>query len=244
MGVSILVFDQRAAPAQADYLNWIKRETAPGPNGDWNRPESSSLWLRKWFDDMRSSFPLIRDAPPDDPHGTEYCFFEYVIDAIFASSVARKGVLLAWRLAEKHELRVLLGDELLARNAPEDDRDFRVSVLDGWRSNMPGASNVCFVVFDPDIDHIAPSKARAWALERLGAGPWSKDRAILAGDRLAPWIDQFASRNLEASISEMRFYRDLIFIRVDRKASSLVISPTMELSHKLGLPFEVYVDLP
>ncbi|QIP10180.1 hypothetical protein [Bradyrhizobium symbiodeficiens] len=245
MGVSIFVFDQSAAPEQADYRDWIERESQPAPNADRNRPESSSPCLRKWFDDMRSSFPLIGDAPPDDPHGTQYCFFENVTDAIFASSIAREGVLLAWRLAEKHGLRVLIGDELLAPTAPKDDRDFHVAVLDGRRSNKPGITpNVCFVVFDPDIEHVAPSKARAWALERLGAGLWSKDRAIVAGDRLGPWIDQFASRNLEASISEMRFYRDLIFIRVDRKASSLLISPTMELSHQLGLPFEVYVDLP
>jgi len=41
----------------------------------------------------------------------------------------------------------------------------------------------------------------------------------------------------------MRFYRDLIFIRVDRKNGSSMISPTMQLSHKLDLPFEVNVDL-
>lgn len=245
MGVSIFVFDQRAAPEQVDYRDWIKREMEPKPNVDWNRPESSSPCLRKWFDDMRSSFPLIGDAPPDDPHGTEYCFFENVTDAIFASSVARKGVLLAWRIADRHGLRVLIGDELLARTAPEDDRDFYISVLDGRKSSKLGVTpNVCFVVFDPDIEHVAPGKARAWALKRLEAGPWSKDRAILAGQRLGQWLDQFGTSNLDALISEMRFYRDLIFIRVDRKVSSSMISPTMELSHKLDLPFEVYVDFP
>jgi hypothetical protein len=98
-------------------------------------------------------------------------------------------------------------------------------------------------VFDPDIAHVAPSKARTWVLERLEAGPWSKDQSILMGDRLRRWIDLFAARNLNALISEMKFYRDLIFIRVDRKNGSSMISPTMELSHKLSLPFEVYVDL-
>lgn len=245
MGVRIFVFDQRAAPMQVDYRDWIEHEAPPASNADWNRPEASSPWLRKWFDDMRSSFPLIGEARPDDPHGTEYCFFENVTDVIFASSVARKGILLAWRLAEKHGLRILIGEELLAQTAPKDDRDFRVSVLDGRRSNKPGvAPNVCFVVFDPDIAHVAPSKARAWALERLETAPWSKERSVLSGDRLGQWINEFAARNLEPSISEMRFYRDLIFIRVDRKAGSLMISPTMELSHKLDLPFEVYVDLP
>jgi hypothetical protein len=244
VGITAFVFDEHAALAQADYRDWIKREIEAAPKDDWDKPESSSPRLRKWFDDMRSSFPLIGDAHPDDPCGTEYCFFRNVIDVIFAGSVGDEGVLQAWRLAEKHGLRLLVGEELLPRTAPQGKRDFHISALDGSRSDTPGiAPNVCFVVFDPDIAHVAPSKARTWILERLGAEPWSKDQSILTGDRLRRWIDQFAARNLDALVSEMRLCRDLIFIRVDRKNGSSMISPTMELSHKLDLPFEVYVDL-
>ena len=162
---------------------------------------------------------------------------------IFAGSVGEEGVLQAWRLAEKHGVRLLAGEELLPRTAPKGKRDFHISVLDGIRPTPGIAPNVCFVVFDPDIAHVAPGKARTWILERLEAEPWSKDQSILTGDRLRRWIDQFAARNLDTLVSEMRFYRDLIFIRVDRKNGSSMISATMELSHKLNLPFEVYMDL-
>jgi hypothetical protein len=243
VGIRAFVFDERAALAQADYCDWIVREIKGAPKDNWHKPESSSPRLRKWFDDMRRSFPLIGDADPDDPYGTEYCFYCNVIDVIFAGSVGEEGVLQAWRLAGKHDLRLLVGEELLPRKAPKGKRNFHISVLDGGRP-IPGiAPNMCFVVFDPDIAHVAPGKARTWILERLEAEPWSKDQSILTGDKLRRWIDLFAARNLDPLVSEMRFYRDLIFIRVDRKNDSSMLSPTMELSHKLNLPFEVYVDL-
>jgi hypothetical protein len=60
---------------------------------------------------------------------------------------------------------------------------------------------------------------------------------------LKQWNDQFTARRLDPLVSEMRFYRGLIFIRVDKKKSALMISPMVELSHKLGVTLEVYVDL-
>jgi hypothetical protein len=243
VGIRVFVFDERAALAQADYCDWIMREIKGAPKGDWDKPGSSSPRLRKWFDDMCRSFPLIGDAHPDDPYSTEYCFYWNVIDVIFAGSAGEEGVLHAWRLAGKHGLRLLVGEQLLPRKPPKGARDFHISVLDGGRPRSGLAPNMCFVVFDPDIEHVAPGKARTWILERLEAEPWSKDQSVLTGDKLTRWIDQFAARNLDPLISEMRFYRDLIFIRVDRRNGSSMISPTMELSHKLNLPFEVYVDL-
>lgn len=244
MGITVFVFDERAALAQPDYRDWIKREIEAAPKEGWDKVKSSSPRLRQWFYDMSRSFPLIGDAHPDDPFGTEYCFYENVIDVIFASSIGEEAILQAWRLAEKHGLRLLVGDELLPPAAPNGKRDFHISVLDGRRPDAPSISpNVCLVVFDPDIEHVAPSKARTWVLERLEASPWSKDQSILTGDRLSRWVDQFATRNLDALVSETRFYRDLIFIRVEKKNVSSIIAPTMELSHRLSLPFEVYVDL-
>jgi hypothetical protein len=243
LGITVFVFDERVALAQADYGAWIASEIEAAPKDGWDKPESSSSRLRKWFNDMRKSFPLIGDAHPDDPFGTEYCFYRNVIDVIFASSVGEQGVVGAWRLADKHRLRLLVGDELLPRTAPKGERDFHISVLDGARPTPGMPSNICFVVFDPDIAHVSPSKARQWALERLETEPWSKDQSILTGDRLRRWSEEFAGRNQSTFIPEMRFYPDLIFICVEKKTASAMISPVMELSHKLGLPLQVYADL-
>ena len=57
------------------------------------------------------------------------------------------------------------------------------------------------------------------------------------------WDDELAARNLDPLISEMRFYRELIFIRVAKKNGSSMVSPIMELSHKFGLPLQVYENL-
>jgi hypothetical protein len=190
---------------------------------------------------MRKTFP--REAHPDDPYGTEYCFYRNVIDVIFASSVGEEGVLEAWRLADKHGLRLLVGGELLPRAAPRGNRDFHISVLDGPKPKPGVVPNFCFVVFDPEFANVTPGNARKRIVEKLGTELWTKEQSILMGDRLKQWNDHFAARKLDPLISDMRFYRDLIFIRVDRKNGSSMISPTMEISHELSLPLEVYVDL-
>jgi hypothetical protein len=244
LGITVFVFDKRVTTAQANYGDWVGNEIAAAPKGARDKPESSSPRLRKWFDDMHKSFPLIGMTEPDDPYGTEYCFYRNVIDVIFARSVGEEGVLKAWRLAEKHGLRLLVGDELLPRTAPRGERDFHISVLDGRKADKPGvSSNICFVVFDPELAHVSPCKARNWVLEQLETRTWSKDQSILTGDRLRQWNDRLAARNLDPLISEMRFYRELIFIRVAKKNSNSMVSPIMELSHKLGLPFQVYGNL-
>jgi hypothetical protein len=117
---------------------------------------------------MRASFPLIGDADPDDPFGTEYCFYWNVIDVTFASSVGEEGVLQAWRFAEKHGLRLMVGDQLPPPTAPKGGQDFQISAL-GGRTVVPSsmAPDVCFVVFDPDISHVAPRQARTWVLGQL-----------------------------------------------------------------------------
>jgi hypothetical protein len=241
VGIRVFVFDERVALAQADYGEWVASEIRAAPKDGWDKPESSSRRLRKWFDDMRKTFP--READPDDSYGTEYCFYGNVIDVMFASSVGEEGVLEAWRLADKHGLRLLVGDELLPRTAPRGKRDFHISVLDGARPKPGVVPDVCFVVFDPELAHVTPGNARQRVVEKLEAEPWIKEQSILMGNRLGRWNDQFAARNLDPLISEMRFYRDLIFIRVHRKNGASMISPMMELSHKLGLPLEVYVDM-
>jgi hypothetical protein len=242
MGLRVFVFDELVALAQADYSKWVESEIRAAQKVGWDKPESSSPRLRKWFDDIRKTFP--REAHPDDPYGTEYCFYRNVIDVIFARSVGEEGVLEAWRLAEKHGVRLLVGDELLPRTAPKGERDFHIAVLDGSKPDKPGVvPNVCFVVFDPKLAHVDIGNSTRRILELLEAQLWTKDQAILVGDRLRQWNDQFEACRLDPLISEMRFYRELIFIRVHKKNSASMISPMMKLSHKLGLPLEVYVDL-
>jgi hypothetical protein len=60
------VLDERAALAQRDYGEWVASEIRAAPKDGWDKPESSSPRLRKWFDDMRKTFP--RDTHPDDPY--------------------------------------------------------------------------------------------------------------------------------------------------------------------------------
>ena len=235
------MFDERVALAQADYDEWVASEIAAAPKHGWDKPDSSSHRLRKWFDDMRKTFP--REAHPDDPYGTEYCFYRNVIDVIFASSVGEEGVLEAWRLADKHGLRLLVGDALLPRAAPKGTRDVHISVLDGPKPKPGVVPNFCFVVVDPEFAHVTPGNVRKRVVEKLETEPWAQDQSVLMGDRLRQWNDRFAARNLDPLISEMRFYRDLILVRVDRKNGSSMISQMMELAHKAGLPLEVYVDL-
>jgi hypothetical protein len=243
VGVTVFVFDEPAASAQIDLRDWIRREIEAGQKQRCDSPQSSSPRLRKWFDDMQRRFPLIGDAHPDDPRGTEYCFFRNVIDVIFAGLVAEEGVFQAWKLAEKHRLRLLVGEDLLPLEAPKAKRDFHVTLLHGRRPDTGIAPNICFGVFDPDIAHVGPGRARTWILTRLSAETWSEDRSVLAGDRLKKWMDRFAARNLGTLVSEMQFTPDLIFIRVDNSNSASMIGPIMELSNELDVPFEVYANL-
>jgi hypothetical protein len=241
VGIRVFVFDERVALAQADYTKWVEREIRAAPKDGWDKPESSQPLLRKWFDDMRKTFP--REAHPDDPYGTEYCFYKNVIDVMFASSVGEEGVLDAWRLADRHGVRLLAGDELLPRTAPKGKRDFHISILDGRKPDKPGvAPNVCFVVFEPELAHIHLGDSRKRVLELLETQPWTTDQANLVGRRLRQWNDQFAAYGLDPLVSEMRFYGELVFVRVHARDSGAMISPMMDLSRKLGLPFEVYTN--
>ena len=110
VGIRVFVFDARAALAQADYCDWIVREIKGAPKDNLDKPESSSPRLRKWFGDMRRSFPLIGDADPDDANGTEYCFYWNVIDVIFAGS--DDGAIAQVRLAISDLRRSRLGNRI------------------------------------------------------------------------------------------------------------------------------------
>jgi hypothetical protein len=112
MGISAFVFDERVAPAGGELWDWIRAQRAAAREGEWQRPETSSNILKLWFGEMRESFPLIEDSDPDDLRGTEYCFFKDLVEIVFAGPVGEEGVVTAWKLACKHGLRMLVGDEL------------------------------------------------------------------------------------------------------------------------------------
>jgi hypothetical protein len=235
MGVSVFVFEERVASEGSVPRSWIEREIKRVSKLGQATPELSSPRLQKWLEDMRSSFPLIGDAHSDDANGTDCCY-RNVIDVTFATSVGAQGVFRAWQLAEKHGLRVAFGDDVLPRAAPAEE-NFHLPGLHGQ------ASHVCFIVFDPDLERVSPRDARNWARQRLEAGPSDEEPSILRSKRLKRWMDGFETRKLDALISQMRFSDDLIFIRVSRKNSASMISPIMELSHALDLPFQVYTDI-
>ncbi len=236
MGVSVCVFEECDASEASDPRTWIEREIKRASTVGQDKPELPSPRLQKWLEDMRSSFPLIGDAHPDDANGTEYCCYRNVIDVTFATSVGEQGIFRAWQLADKHGLRVAFGGDVLPRAAPAEE-DFHLPGLHGQ------ASHVCFIVFDPDLERTSPRDARAWARQRLEAGPSDERPSILRSKRLKQWMDGYESRKLDGLISQMRFCGDLIFIRVSRKNSASMISPIMELSHALDLPFQVYTDI-
>lgn len=215
MGVSVFVFEERAASEASDLRSWIEHEIKKVSKVGQDKSELSSPRLQKWLEDMRSSFPLIGD--PDDASGTEYCCYRNVIDVTFATSVGEQGVFRAWQLAEKHGLRVAFGDDVLPQAAPAEE-DFHLPGLHGQ------ASHVCFIVFDPDLKRVSPRDARAWARQRLEAGPSDARPSILRSKRLKQWMDRYETRKLDALISQMRFCDDLIFIRVSRKNSASMIS--------------------
>jgi hypothetical protein len=193
---------------------------------------------------MQRTFPLLKDAHPDDPHGAEYCFYTNVIDVTFAGSVGEEGVVTAWKIADKYGLRVLVGDELLPRAAPTGERNFHISVLDGRKPSKDGIKpNIAFVVFDPQLTSSSSNDIKQWTLDQLALANWSADSSILGGDLLKQWNGEFTRFGLGSMSIEAKFFREFIFIRIDKKDVSTMVSATMKLSHKLHLPLFFFENL-
>lgn len=240
MGISAIVFEERAAPADGELWDWIRAQRATEPHGEWQRPETSSNILKLWFGEMRESFPLIQDADPDDLRGTEYCFYKNFVEIVFAGSVGEEGVVTAWKLACKHGLRMMVGDELLPRSAPEGERQVHITALDGSkaRAEATGRRNVCIAILDPAF---APaSGTRQWVLDQLDVEAGSDDpSSIMASDRLKQWNDEFGALELSPVHIETKFFRRFILLRVRPNDLGNVAPAAIELAKRVrvGLLF-------
>jgi len=243
MGISTVVFDERVAPADGEVWDWIRAQREAAPVGAWQRPETSLGILNSWFREMRESFPLIQDADPDDLHGTEYCFYQNFVEVVFAGPVGEEGVITAWKLAYKHGLRILVGDELLPRVPSEGEKRIHISVLDGskTRAEATGRRNACIGILDPAF---APAgDAKQWVLDQLDVEAGSDDPSIVGSDRLKRWKDEFRALDLSHIPRETKFFREFILLRIRPKDLNTVIPELIELGKRLRVGLALFENL-
>jgi len=243
MGIRCFIFDEGATSLDGDYATWIRSQISAAPKGSWQRPEALSSALNNWFGEICREFPLLKDADPDDPHGSEYCFYPSVIDVIFAGSVGEEGVVTAWKLAAKYGLRIVVGDELLPAVAPTGERTTHISVLDGRKCSRKSdfGPNVCIVVLDTKFVPFGDKKQ--WVLEQLEMADWDVSASILETGPLKQWNDEFMLLGLESISLEMKFFRTFIFSRFKAKDIERVVPKAMMLSRKFHLPILFFENL-
>jgi hypothetical protein len=239
MGITVVVFEEQLAPTDRDLWAWIRAERAAEPKGAWQRPETSSNVLSSWVSEMRATFPPLADAVPDDLHGTDYSFYKHFIYIVFAGPVGEEGVVTAWKLAHRHGLRVLVGDELLPPAAPEGERQIHITALDGdkVRTRPAGARNVCIAILDPAF---APAAgARQWILDQLDIENGSDDPSLaMTSSRLKQWHDDFSALHLSCVLPETRFFEKFILLRLHHPKDLDQVAPAAISSAKelrLGL---------
>ncbi len=237
MGFVVVVFEERAAPIDGDLGAWMAAQRAVQPKGESLKPETSSDVLNSWFRQMRETFPPLADADPDDLRGTDYTFYKHFIYMVFAGPVSEDGVMAAWKLACRHGLRVLVGDELLPPSAPEGERDVHISALDGRKTQSTRAPNVCIAVLDPSF---APaSSTKRWVLDQLDGEEGGGDASILASELLKQWNDEFRALNLSSVPMETKFFQKLVLLRLRSKDLHKVAPAVSKLATRLrvGLVF-------
>jgi hypothetical protein len=236
VGISAVVFDEQAAPIDENLSAWFRAERAAASKGEWQGAETSSNVLNSWFSEMRETFPALYEADPEDLHGTDYSFYKHFVYIDFAGPVGEEGVVTAWKLASKHGLRILAGDELLPRLAPEGERRVHITMLDGGkaRAQSTGLPNVCIAVLDPEF---APaSGARQWIPDQLDVEEGSDD-PIMASGRLKQWNDEFTVFDL--SFVHVKFYRKFILLRIRPNDLDRIAAAAIELAKRfhIGLLF-------
>jgi hypothetical protein len=236
VGISAVVFDEQAAPIDGNLSAWFKAERAAAPKGAWQRPKTSSNVLNSWFSEMRETFPSLYNSDPEDLHGTDYSFYKHFVRIDFAGPVGEEGVVRAWKLASKHGLRILAGDELLPRSAPEGERRIHITVLDGGkaRAQSTGPPNICIAVLDPEF---APaSGAKQWIIDQLDVEEGS-DNPIMESGRLKQWNDEFTVS--DSSCVHSKFYHKFILLRFRPNDLDRIAAAAIELAKRfhLGLLF-------
>ena len=236
-------FDKCAPSTKGDLGLWIEAQISKAPKGSWQKPETSSAVLASWFEEIRQTFSSLKDAEPDDLYGTEYNFYEHVIDAAFAGPVGEEGVVLAWKLADKFGLRIMVGDELLPPSAPAGKRNFHITALDGPENpkSLHGVTNLCIAVIDPQF---APQgDLKKWVVEQLSDAEGSKDSSTIETNRLRQWNDDFALRSADAKFDDVRFFRALVFARFQQGEMEKIVPVAMELSRKYRLPLLFFENM-
>jgi len=233
MGITAVVFEEGSAPADVDIWAWITAQRKAHSHGQWLRPDRRSIVLNLWFRDMQKTFPLLADADPDDSHGTEYSFYEHFVYIVFAGSVGDEGVVTAWKLADKYELRMLVGDEFLPRTAPEGERSFHITALDGSKAQSTGTRNVCIAILDPS----APaSGVQKWVFDHVNIDKGSDDpSSIKTSGNLKQWNDAFRTLDLGCVHLEAEFFQKITLVRTRSNDLHKVAPAAIELAKKFRL---------
>jgi hypothetical protein len=239
LGISAVVFDERGVPTDGDLSIWLRFQRAAGLKEEWQRPETSSSVLGSWFSEMREAFPSLTDADPDDLRGTDYSFYRQFVCMEFAGPVGEEGILMAWKLAYKHGLRMLVGDKLLPRVAPEGKRLIAITALEGSEvgAQSTGVRNISIAVLDPDI--VPASGTKQWVRDQLNVEIGSDDSSIIASDQLKKWNDEFKALNLTRAI----LFRNFILLRIQPKDLNRVAPTAIELAKRFHLGISIFEDL-
>jgi len=244
MGVTAVVFEEGPAPTDGDLWDWISAQRAAESKGEWRRPETSSNVLNLWFSDMRETFPSLPDAHPDDVRGTDYTFYKHFVYIDFAGPVSEEGVVTAWKLAHKHGLRILVGDELLPRSAPEGKRQLRITALDGSevRAHSTIARNLSIAILDPTF---APaSGTKKWVLDQLEM-EWGGDNlpSIIGSSLLKQWNNEFGMLNVSCAYLEKEFFKNVVLLHFHPKDLDKIAPAVIELAKRLRLGLLFFENL-
>ena len=231
MSVTVVVFEVSAAPKNGDFKTWLRSRLEAESKSDWHDPKASSHSLNSWFREMRESFPVIVEADPDDPRGTEYSFYKHFVRIDLAGSVAEEGVVTAWKIASKLGLRVLAGGDLLPTVAPKGKRKSHIAALDGVKAvNRPVTeARVGIAIVDPESAPMFNTKD--WIYDQLYAERETSDPSILTSDRLRQWNGEFG----ELGLARPRLFKNFILLYVDPSDLDRVAPTVIKLAKRLRL---------
>jgi hypothetical protein len=166
------------------------------------------------------------------------------VEIVFAGPVGEEGVVTGWKLAYKHGLRMLVGDDLLPRSAPEGERQAHISVLDGSkaRAQSTGRRNICIAILDSEF---APaSGAKQWVFDQLDVEEASDDPfSIVVSSQLKQWNDEFRTLDLSCVQTEFKFFRKFILLRIRPKDLREVAAATVELAKRFHLRLLFFENL-
>ena len=238
MSVTVVVFEEHAAPKNEDLSTWLRNRHAAESKGDWKNSKTSSNALNSWFNEMRDRFPPLVEARPDDSRGTDYSFYEHFVRVELAGSVSKEGVFTAWKIASELGLRILVGDELLPRFAPQDTKLIRIIALDGGgdRAGSVVAANVIVAIVDPTI---APaSDTKRWVYDQLNAAHGTADPSILESDRLRQWNDEFGALGLAETI----IFKNFILLRLQTADLDAITATAIKLANRFRLGVSIFED--